>query len=215
MEKQEKEFFKLEYNSKVELYNVVNSVAPHSSKLLTLLDEIRALSKKGDELGFNMDSDEFKELDHTSFPVEEMCVNIKVLSTNAVIPTYAKEGDAGLDLTATSYKYENGNHIYGVGLAFAIPKGYVGLLFPRSSNRKTNAYMCNHVGVLDSGYRGEVFITFKNRDDRGETFDVPPYKIGDRIAQLIVVPYPLVRFFVCDELDETERGEGGHGSTGK
>ena len=81
-----------------------------------------------------------------------MEVKVKKLSKEAVIPAYAKPGDAGLDLTAISYEYdaEKDCHIYGTGLAFEIPTGYVGLLYPRSSNRKTNAYMCNHVGVIDS-----------------------------------------------------------------
>lgn len=81
-----------------------------------------------------------------------MKVKVKKLSEKAVIPAYAKPGDAGLDLTAISYEYdaEKDCHIYGTGLAFEIPTGYVGLLYPRSSNRKTDAYMCNHVGVIDS-----------------------------------------------------------------
>lgn len=143
-----------------------------------------------------------------------MDVKIKKLDPKAVIPKYAKPGDAGLDLTAISYKYDNqyDNRIYGTGLAIEIPEGYVGLLFPRSSNRKTDAYMTNHVGVIDSGYRGEIMITYKDRD-----FDVAkiPYQIGDRVAQLIIMPYPTINLVEVEELSETERGEGGHGSTGK
>lgn len=81
-----------------------------------------------------------------------MKVKVKKLIKEAIIPSYAKQGDAGLDLTAISYDYnkELDCHVYGTGLAFEIPEGHVGLVFPRSSNRKTNAYMCNHVGVIDS-----------------------------------------------------------------
>lgn len=81
-----------------------------------------------------------------------MKVKIKKLVPEAAIPTYAKPGDAGMDLTAISYEYKSDIdcHVFGTGLAVEIPEGHVGLIFPRSSNRKTNAYMCNHVGVIDS-----------------------------------------------------------------
>ena len=141
-----------------------------------------------------------------------MLVKIKKLKDSAVIPAYAKPGDAGMDLTATSLHYDDyGNNVYGTGLAMEIPEGYVGLVFPRSSNRKTEAYLTNHVGVIDSGYRGEIMVSFKNRskDDMHA-----PYKIGDRVAQIIIVPYPQIEFIEVNELSETERGEGGHGSTG-
>jgi len=143
-----------------------------------------------------------------------MDVKIKKLDESAVIPQYAKPGDAGLDLTATSYKYDeqSDNHIYGTGLAIEIPEGYVGLVFPRSSNRKTCAYMTNHVGVIDSSYRGELMVTFKNRDASNKTV---PYEVGNRVAQLIIVAYPSINLVESEELSETERGEGGHGSTGK
>ena len=92
-----------------------------------------------------------------------MEIKIKKLSKDAVIPKYAKEGDAGMDLVATSKEYDgDGNTVYGTGLAFEIPKEYVGLLFPRSSNAKTDLRLTNSVGVLDSGYRGEVMFKFRN-----------------------------------------------------
>lgn len=151
-----------------------------------------------------------------------MEVKVKKLSEEAVIPVYAKPGDAGLDLTAISYEYDVDNdcHIYGTGLAVEIPEGYVGLLFPRSSNRKTNAYMANHVGVIDSGYRGEVMISFKNRDKLDHSAcEIPqlvkPYELGNKVAQLIILPYPIIKLVEADELSSTERGTGGHGSTGK
>lgn len=150
-----------------------------------------------------------------------MEVKVKKLNENAVIPTYAHPGeDAGLDLTAVNYVYDKDKdcHIYGTGLAFEIPKGHVGLLFPRSSNRKTNAYMCNHVGVVDAGYRGEVMLSFKNRDKSPEaTIEqlVKPYEVGDKVAQLIIIPYPQIELVEVDELKESNRGESGHGSSGK
>lgn len=143
-----------------------------------------------------------------------MKVKIKKLNPDAVVPKYAKPGDAGMDLTAATYEYdpEHGNHVYGTGLAIEIPEGYVGFLFPRSSNRKTSSYMTNHVGVIDSGYRGEIMITYKNRD---YDYHKPPYNKGDRVAQLIIMPYPEIQLVEVEELSETERGECGHGSTGK
>lgn len=151
--------------------------------------------------------------------METLKVKIKKLVPEASIPTYANPGDAGLDFKAVSYDYNHVTdcHIYGTGIAVEIPEGYVGLLFPRSSNRKTNAYMCNHVGVVDSGYRGEVMLSFKNRD-RSPEGSIPqldkPYKIGDKIGQLIIMPYPKIEFEEVEELNKTVRGDKGHGSSG-
>lgn len=139
-----------------------------------------------------------------------MKVKIKKLHPDAVIPTYAKPGDAGMDLTATSLSGdEYGNYVYGTGLAFEIPDGYVGLLFPRSSNSKKDMVLMNSVGVLDSGFRGEV--TFKYRPLKPVNLS---YAIGDRIGQIIIMPYPQIEFEETDELSETERGAGGYGSSG-
>lgn len=147
-----------------------------------------------------------------------MDVKIKKLHEDAVIPTYAHDTDAGLDLVATSYEYKEDIdcHIYGTGLAVEIPEGYVGLIYPRSSNRKTDAYMCNHVGVIDSGYRGEVMISFKLRDRNIESIPqiFKPYEVGNKIAQLIIIPYPKVHFVEVNELSDSDRGEQGHGSSG-
>ena len=141
-----------------------------------------------------------------------MKVKIKKLHPDAVIPYYAKHGDAGMDLTATTKEYDGyGNIVYGTGLAFEIPEGYVGLLFPRSSNSKYDLILSNSVGVIDSGYRGEVMMKFRMFKHVIESH----YDIGDRIGQLIIMPYPKVEFEEVQELSETERGEGGYGSTGK
>lgn len=146
-----------------------------------------------------------------------MEVKVKKLYDDAVIPTYAKEGDAGLDLTARSVKYDNNIdcYIYGTGLAIEIPEGYVGLVFPRSSNRKTTSYLPNSVGVIDSGYRGEIMVSFKDRDfEVFNNITKAPYKVGDRVAQLIIIAYPKIELKESNNLSETERGTGGHGSTG-
>ena len=151
-----------------------------------------------------------------------MEVKIKKVHPNAIIPCYAKEGDAGLDLTATSMSYDEfGNICYGTGLAFEIPQGYVGLIFPRSSICKNQLLLSNAVGVIDSGYRGEVSFKFKpslaldsfqNVTDR-RRYGV--YEVGERVGQMIIMPYPSIEFVEVDELSETERGEGGYGSSGK
>lgn len=148
-----------------------------------------------------------------------MEIKIKRLVKDAVIPAYAHDTDAGLDLVAVNYDYKENTdcHVYGTGIAVEIPEGYVGLLFPRSSNRKTNAYMCNHVGVIDAGYRGEIMVSFKNRDYDKEAIPqlFKPYEVGNKVAQLIIIPYPKVQFIEVDELSDSDRGEQGHGSTGK
>ena len=145
-----------------------------------------------------------------------MKVNVKKLDSNAVLPTYAKHGDAGMDLTATSKWYdESGNVCYGTGLAFEIPHSHVGLLFPRSSNTKKDLILGNSVGVLDSGYRGEVVFKFRPIMplERDIEFGPREHDIGDRIGQIIIMPYPQVEFNLVDELSTTDRGIGGFGST--
>ena len=151
-----------------------------------------------------------------------MKVRIKKIHPDAVVPTYAIEGDAGMDLTATSmYFDEYGNICYGVGLAFEIPKGYVGLIFPRSSNCKNQLLLSNSVGVIDSGFRGEVSVRFKPSialdEDKISILrrKYSIYSVGDRVAQIIIMPYPQIEFELVEELNQTKRGEGGYGSSGK
>lgn len=145
-----------------------------------------------------------------------MVVKIKKLVENAVIPEYSKPGDAGLDLTAVSKTVdENNNIVYGTGLALEIPEGFVGLLFPRSSNSKTDLYLTNHVGVIDSGYRGEIMFKFRSvLCSSGQYVCGKDYKIGDRVGQLIIIPFPEVEFKEVQELSVTERNTEGYGSTG-
>jgi dUTP pyrophosphatase len=142
-----------------------------------------------------------------------MQVRVKRLHQDAVIPAYSKPGDAGMDLTAVSATQDQyGNVVYGTGLAVEIPEGYVGLIFPRSSNSKTDLYLTNHVGVVDSGYRGEIM--FKFRPVNG-LLNAKVFQVGDRVGQLIILPYPSIVFEETDELSDSDRGDGGFGSTGK
>jgi dUTP pyrophosphatase len=139
-------------------------------------------------------------------------VGVKKLDPNAVIPSYSKVGDAGMDLTITNIKENTTFSItYGFGIAMEIPFGYVGLVFPRSSVRNQELILSNCVGVIDSGYRGELQATFK----KTQGLDSISYNVGDRGAQIIILPYPQIEMFEKNELTETERGDGGFGSTGK
>lgn len=191
-------------------------------------------------------------------------VFVKKLNENAVIPKYAHDGDVGMDLTAISVEYdaEKDMYIYHTGLAFASDFNIGDFLFLRSSNRKTEAYLCNQVGVADIAiYRGEIMICMKNRDSvnviselngmkkfmqslskfyqdtedvmcslkhaehlytlekeeyirRAKNLEFAPYKVGDKIAQMVCLKYPTVELVEVDELNETVRGDGGFGSTG-
>lgn len=138
-------------------------------------------------------------------------VKIKKLNENAVIPKYSKNGDAGLDLIATSVSLKDKQITYGTGLSMEIPNGYVGLVFPRSSIRKYDLSLSNSVGVIDSGYRGEIMATFNLKNPWSES-DI--YKEGDRVAQIMIIPYPKIKFIESNELSDSDRGDGGFGSTG-
>lgn len=143
-----------------------------------------------------------------------MEVKFKKLTKDAVIPSYANPGDAGLDLTATRFTQEFDKSgkmvlVYHTDLAVEIPEGYVGLAFMRSSICQRSLDMTNAVGVIDSGYRGEIVGKFKLTTDALPTI----YQPGEKFAQLIIMPYPTVDVVVAEELSETERGEGGFGSS--
>lgn len=143
----------------------------------------------------------------------------KKLDPNAKEPTYAHEADACLDL----YALENGElkaehnayaYIeYRTGLAISIPEGYVGLIFPRSSLSNTTLILSNSVGVIDSGYTGEIRFRFKILEipkfDGGTV-----YKAGDKIGQIMVIPRPKLILKEVSELPQSERGASGFGSTG-
>lgn len=143
----------------------------------------------------------------------QVTVSIKKLESHVEIPEYSRDGDAGLDLVATSiFLSHDYDYIeYGTSLAVKIPEGYVGLLFPRSSISKTPHTLCNSVGVVDSNYTGEIKLRFRTADNKEHL----EYGVGDRIGQLIVIPYPKVNFLEVDELESTNRGSQGFGSSGK
>lgn len=141
-------------------------------------------------------------------------VKFKRLTGTAKAPVRGSADAAGWDLTADKLVYNDelppSIDVFHTGIAVAIPKGYVGLLFPRSSIRKTDYSLANSIGVIDSDYRGEILVNMRAANLSGKF-----YEPGDRIAQLIIVPYPQVKFEEVEELDGTQRGTGGHGSTGE
>lgn len=199
-------------------------------------------------------------------------IQLKKLDEKAVIPQYAHDGDVGMDMTAISVEYdaEHDMYIYHTGLAFASDFNVAQFLFLRSSNSKTEAYLCNGVGIADSAiYRGEIQFRMKNRtsietikeieshkiyfsvyhkemslwdgkaksyghynqkaldaaakakqallneiDTKVKNLEYAPYKVGDRVGQMVFLNYPTVSINVVDELNNTVRGDGGFGSTG-
>ena len=142
--------------------------------------------------------------------INNIKIKVKKVRKGAAIPTYAKNGDAAMDLyAAEATKDKWGNHVYLTGIAIEIPPGFVGLLFPRSSVSKTCLSLANSVGVVDSGYRGEIMLKYRRTGEAN-----PLYSCGDRVGQIMIMPYPQVEFIEAEELSNTERGEGGFGSTG-
>lgn len=154
-------------------------------------------------------------------------VKVKKLTNTAILPTKATDGAAGYDLYADADEHmychygkyllrENETVRFPTGIAMAIPKGYVGLIYPRSGKAINNGLrLANCVGVIDSDYRGEIKVALHlDSMDRYpyNKFEIAP---GDRIGQIIFKKYEEADFQVVDELDETERGAGGFGSTGK
>lgn len=144
-----------------------------------------------------------------------MNIQVKKLREGAVLPTRGSEKAAGYDLYACIDQpvviYPNTNVKIGTGLAIAVPEGYFGAVFARSGlAAKQSLRPANCVGVCDADYRGEYIVALHN--DGNEPRTVNP---GDRIAQLVVMPFLPVEFTEVAELDETARGAGGFGSTGK
>lgn len=139
-----------------------------------------------------------------------MVIKFKKESPDAVLPAYAEPGAAGMDCTARSIELSpNGFIEYALGFSVEIPDGYVGLLYPRSSISKLGLTLANSVGVIDSSYRGEVKMRFK------KISGAPAYEPGERVGQLMIVPYPKIQVQEVTELSTTERGTGAFGSTGK
>ena len=143
-----------------------------------------------------------------------MDVKFKKLHDDAKIPSYAHDTDAGLDLTAVSFtqEFDKSNKlvlVYHTGLAVEIPEGYVGLTFMRSSISDKSISLTNAVAVIDSGYRGELLLKYKITTDSLPTI----YQPGEKIGQLIIIPYPKINPIEVEELSSSDRNEGGFGST--
>jgi dUTP pyrophosphatase len=139
-------------------------------------------------------------------------VKIRKVHPDAVLPKRAHPTDAGMDVTAISMEMTEDYIEYDTGLQFQLPAGYVMLIFPRSSNSKKDLLLCNSVGVLDAGYTGNLKFRFKLTTE-GYTEKI--YNPGDKIGQIIILPYPEINFIETEEFDETDRGDGGFGSSGK
>ena len=142
-------------------------------------------------------------------------VNIKKLNEKAVIPTYGTEYAAGADLYACmdeAVEIKPGEtHFVKTGLAMEIPVGYAGLIYARSGLAcKKGLAPANKVGVIDSDYRGEIMVALHNHSNQPVTVES-----GERIAQLVITPYIVAAFNQVEELDDTDRGAGGFGSTGR
>jgi dUTP pyrophosphatase len=136
------------------------------------------------------------------------------LKDEAVLPTRAHEGDAGLDLYACEAAHIGPGERWsvGTGIAVEIPKGHAGLVLPRSGLAKKHGIaLVNSPGLIDAGYRGEIRVLLLNTDP-AETFRVEP---GDRIAQLVVTPVALAEPAETEALAESARGDGGFGSSGR
>ena len=140
-------------------------------------------------------------------------VHIKLLDPELPAPAYPKPGDAGADLRSRiDFELEPGERaLVPTGVAIALPEGYVGLVHPRSGLATKNGItIVNAPGTVDSGYRGELMVTLLNTD-KTKSFHV---QRGDRIAQLVIQKYEHATFTVVDELEQTERGSSGFGSSG-
>ena len=143
-----------------------------------------------------------------------MELKFKKLHEKAVLPSRSHSTDAGLDLTTYGFTQEvdaSGKLVlvYHTGLAVEIPEGHMGLLFMRSSVATKSVTMTNCVGIIDSGFRGEIIGKFKITTDSIPTV----YQEGERVMQLVVMPYPQFEPVFADELSDGDRGEKGYGSS--
>lgn len=137
-------------------------------------------------------------------------VKIRKVHPDAVIPFRAHAIDAGMDVTAISMEMTEDYVEYDTGLQFQLPEGYAMLIFPRSSNSKKDLLLCNSVGILDAGYTGNLKLRFKLTTE-GYTEKI--YNPGDKVGQIMIIPYPEINFIETEVFNETERGDGGFGST--
>lgn len=196
------------------ILNIEDQVKESKEALAALIDELNPSNKKRQLLtgAFNI----FYEIfDKVVERYHKYNIELPVfLEEGAQIPTYAHEGDAAADLyaaeTVTIPGLSFGNMIR-TGVHIALPKRWVAYIVPRSSiGAKTPLRLSNSVGVIDSGYRGPLGVLYDNISDSDYTINA-----GDRIAQLIVMPSYNFKAKQVEALDETERGEGGFGSSGK
>ena len=151
----------------------------------------------------------FKKIDYT-VKNEEGVEEVK--KSEAILPTRATAGDAGLDLYSTRITQEVDNSgklvlVYHTDLAVEIPEGYVGMLFMKSGVAKRSLSLCNCVGIIDSGYRGEIMGKFKVTTDAIPTV----YQPGEAFGQLVIVPVWIMKPVMVEELSSTERGDMGFG----
>ena len=173
-------------------------------------------------------------------PVEGITLDIQLRHPDAKIPTKAHNTDNGYDLYAVSVEYDEDMdcYVYHTGVSIKIPVGYSLDVIPKSRHRKTNSYMPNTPGDVDPGYTGEILVNYKPRLPRfirnmlarlinmiysDEEWNnmiaklakeyTSPYGAGEAVAQCYLTPHPDIKFNVVAKLPETERGEGGHGST--
>ena len=135
-----------------------------------------------------------------------------IMKSEGILPTRATAGDAGLDLYSTRITQEADNSgklvlVYHTDIAVEIPEGHVGLLFMKSGVAKRSISLCNAVGVIDAGYRGEIMLKYKVTTDAIPTV----YQPGEACGQLVVVPVQILEPVLVDELSSTERGEMGFG----
>ncbi len=148
--------------------------------------------------------------------MDKMTVQVKKLHPDAILPQYGSEFAAGADLyaltEADSVTFAPGEtKLIRTGIALAIPAGYAGFIYARSGiATKRGLAPANKVGVVDSDYRGEVMVSLHNHSGEAQTITR-----GERIAQMVIAPYLTAAFTETDELDDTERGAGGFGSTGR
>ncbi len=145
----------------------------------------------------------------------EMQVKIKKLNENAVVPTYGSPFSAGADLYACETEAvtvePHKTVLIHTGLSLEIPEGFAGLIYARSGlASKKGLAPANKVGVIDADYRGEVMVALHNHSEIPQSIEP-----GERVAQMVIAPFLKADFIVADELSDTERGEGGFGSTGK
>ena len=135
-----------------------------------------------------------------------------IMKSEGVLPTRATAGDAGLDLYSTRITQETDNSgklvlVYHTDIAVEIPEGYVGMLFMKSGIAKRSMSLCNAVGIIDSGYRGELMLKYKITTDSIPTI----YQPGEACGQLVIVPIWIMKPVMVEELSSTERGEMGFG----